>query len=134
MYTTHIRSVLEYCNILWGFSVTKAQTDLLNSVERRVISVIEGKYVSRNSHHDFCTATNMPHLEDRKSILLKNFGKKLLQSDRFRDWLLPFQIVRPVEYSARYNKNVHNFRLVKCKLERYRSSTIPQLVKCLRGS
>jgi len=134
IYSIHIRSVLEYSCMLWAFSLNNKQIELLSSIERRVLSVIMGRYVSRNKHKDVCKSISLATCIERHYILLNKFSKKLLRNERFQQWLDPYRIIRKSNYSARYNKNKHNFRLVKCKYERYKKSTLPILIKFLHDN
>jgi len=59
MYSTHIRSILEYGCILWAFSINKDLIKRLNSVEQRVLSIIAGRYVSINKHENVCKDLGM---------------------------------------------------------------------------
>jgi len=134
VYSAHIRSILEYSCILWAFNITKEDMEKLNSIERRVLSIITGNYISKNRHKNVCVKLKLTSLTSRHTILLDKFSKKLIKSDRFKHWLAPYKIVRKTSYSSRYNRNKFNFRLVSCKYERYRRSTIPTLVKHLHDN
>lgn len=134
LYVTHIRSLIEYCSVLWAFNINKDLEKKLNSIEKRALSIIMSRYVSKNKYDQICHLAGIDSLEARRFTLLKNFGLKLLKNDRLKHWLNPYIICRDDKKSSRYNKNKFNFRLVKCKYERYRRSTIPTLVKYLRES
>lgn len=132
MYILHIRSILEYSCVLWCNSLTLAQTKKLVSVEKRVLSIINGVYVSQANYLYICKLVNLCNLNERWKELLLKFGMKTLKNDRFKHWLENYKIIRKEGYSNRYNKNVFNFRAVPCRYERYRRSTIPSLIRELR--
>jgi len=123
VYSIHIRSILEYGSILWAFSINKDLIERLNSIEWRVLSIVTGRYVSKNKHVNVCKDLGIETPTSRHLLLLKKFGMKLTRSDRFKRWLEPYTIIRQSNSSSRYNRNKYNFRLVACKYERYRRST-----------
>jgi len=134
LYSAHLRSILEYGCVLWSFSINQKQVEKLNSIERRALSIISGKYVSKSKHFDVCKSMNIENLVDRRVCMLNKFGIKLLKNNRFKHWLEPFQIKRNRVSYTRHNRNKFNFRSIKCRSERYLRSTIPTLVKHLRDS
>lgn len=131
VYSSHIRSILEYCCLLWGFNLSQKMSEQLNSIERRALFTILGHNVSRTKHVGVCEKLGILPLEKRRDVILQRFEAKLLSSDRFKFWLEPYVIKR--QEGFRYNKNRNNFRLVACKHERYKRSTIPMLVNFLRN-
>lgn len=132
MYVLHIRSIVEYCCVLWCNSLTVKQTKKLVSVEKRALSIITGIYVCNRNYLNVCKSLNISNLSERWNQLLMNFGLKTLKNDRFKHWLEKYRIIRKDGYSNRYNKNVFNFRAVPSRFERYRRSTIPVLIRILR--
>lgn len=131
MYVLHVRSILEYACVLWSNNLTKQQIKMLKSVEKRALSIILGKYVSKNNYLNNCDALGIDCLEIRWTHVLENFGKKLLKNELFKNWI---ECHRNRHYaSTRYNKRNFNFRIVACKYERYRRSTIPTLIRLLRS-
>jgi hypothetical protein len=132
LYILHIRSVLEYCSVLWSQSLTINQSKILVGVEKRALSIITGTYVSNKTYLSMCTSLNLSCLTERWTQLLVSFGEQTLVNDRYKHWLEKYKIVRKSGYSSRYNNNVHNFRAVPTRFERYRRSTIPTLIRLLR--
>lgn len=132
MYISHVRSILEYCCPLWSNYITKEQKFKLVQIEKRALSIIIGKYVS-NSNYDFVSKSlQMCNLEERWKLLSLKFATATLKNRKYCSWLNEFQIIRKENHGRRYNKNVYNFRAVPSRLERYRKSTIPTLVRLLR--
>ncbi len=132
IYVLHIRSVLEYCSVLWCNALTLYQTKKLVSVEKRALSIITGKYVSNKNYLSTCESINISDLNERWSQLLCNFGLQTMKNDKFKQWLDSYKIKRKQSHSSRHNKNVHNFRAVPARSVRYRRSTIPALIRLLR--
>ncbi len=132
LYILHIRSVLEYCGVLWTQSITKVQCKILVGVEKRALSIITGIYVCNKNYLRVCASVNITNLTERWKRLLVNFGEQTMKNDRFRHWLEMYKIPRKPSYSIRYNTNVYNFRVVPSRFERYRRSIIPSLVRLLR--
>ncbi len=54
MYILHIRSVMEYCCVLWANSLTLKQIKKLVSVEKRALSIICKKYISSSNYLNTC--------------------------------------------------------------------------------
>ena len=87
VYKSYIRSLLEYSSVVWGKSLTVKQNSLLTSIEKRSISIITGKYISRKNYTKTCKKLNLETLVDHRDKLLNTFGKKLSLSERFTSWL-----------------------------------------------
>lgn len=132
LYVSHIRSVLEYCCVLWCSNLTVEQSQKLVSVEKRALGIIVGKYVTKSNYLTVCSAIDLCPLQERWTKLLHNFGISTLKNDRYKDWLEKYKIHRSENHSSRYNNNKFNFRSVGAKCERYRRSTIPSLIRLLR--
>ncbi len=132
LYMLHIRSILEYCSVLWSSSLTVNQTKRLVSVEKRALSIISGKYVCTKNYLSICNANGLRNLIERWSELLANFGIQTMKNERFKHWLESYKIHRKEGFTNRTNSNLYPFRAVPTKFERYRRSTIPALVKLLR--
>ncbi len=133
MYVLHIRSVLEYCCVLWSSALTFNQSKKLVSVEKRALSIIVGVYVSNSNYIGICKSLNLVHLTDRWSKLLTSFGISTIKNDKYKHWLNAYKIDRKPGFTSRNNKNTHNFRAVPARYERYRKSTIPTLIRLLRS-
>lgn len=129
MYVTHIRSILEYCCVVWAYSLTINQIKKLVSVEKRALSIIIGKYVSSSNYLSTCEFVKISSLNERWKILLENFGIKMIRNERFKHWLQKFIISRSEGHNNRNNKNKFNLRAVPTKSERYRKSKIPSLIR-----
>ncbi len=132
LYILHIRSILEYCCVLWSSSINLSQTKKLVSVEKRALSIITGMYVSKKNYLIVCKKCNLIDLYERWTNLLVSFGIKTMRNDRFKHWLETYRITRKPSYSSRQNRNRYNFRAVPTKSERHRRSTIPTLIRLLR--
>lgn len=132
IYIMHVRSILEYCCVLWSNYLTAPAKAKLISVEKRAISIITGKPVRTANYPILCQVLGIDLLASRWDTLMLGFGSATMKNDRYSMWLKKYQINRPENRSSRYNKNSFNFRLVGAKYERYRRSTIPVLIKALR--
>jgi len=126
VYKSYIRSLLEYSSVVWGKSLTVKQNSLLTSIEKRSISIITGKYISRKNYTKTCKKLNLETLVDHRDKLLNTFGKKLSLSERFTSWLKPYIIK-----SERSRRSTDKLREITCKRVRYEKSTIPSILKNL---
>ncbi len=132
IYVLHIRSLLEYCSVLWSSALSLSQNKKLVSVEKRALSIIAGVYVSNRNYLAVCKTLNLIDLNQRWIQLLGNFGLQTLSNDKHKHWLDSYKIIRKPGHSSRNHKNKYNFRAVRTRSERYRKSTIPALIRLLR--
>ncbi len=132
MYVLHVRSVFEYCCVLWFNSLNLTQIKMLVSVEKRALSIITGIYVRSSNYLHVCSSVNLSNLYERWKQLLFNFGVHKIKNDKYKHWLEKFMITRKENFSSRFNNNIYNFRITPARYEKYCRSTIPALIRLLR--
>ena len=120
LYILYIRSVLEYCSVLWHSTLTTAQSYNLERVQKTCIKVILGEeYVDYPSALEIC---GLETLQERRESRCLQFGLKcLLHPDHSN--MFP---VNPKVYKNIYNtRKTEHFIVNKAKSESYRMSAIP---------
>ena len=120
LYILYIRSVLEYCSVLWHSTLTTAQSYNIERVQKTCIKVILGEeYVDYPSALEIC---GLETLQERRENRCLQFGLKcLLHPDHSN--MFP---VNPKVYRNIYNtRKTEHFIVNKAKSESYRMSAIP---------
>ena len=115
-YTTCIRSVLEYaCQVFHG-GLTKEQSDLLESIQRRALRIIDPELSYDNALNIFGLQT----LKERRSNMCSILFKEMHDSNhKLHNFLVEKRATR---YDLR---NTKSFHLPRCKTNRYKNSFIP---------
>ena len=126
VYTCYIRPILEYACPVWHTSITDAQTNAIEFVQKRALRIILGRdYTSYSVALSIC---KLPSLSLRRNTLLIDFGTKMLQSLKHRHLLPPTK----ASTCTRQLRNMSGLCTIKCNTERYRKSTIPYLARTLK--
>jgi len=87
-YVTVIRSVLEYCSVVWHHGLTKAQAESLEVIQRRALRIIYP--VTYDFLYDAALSiVQMASLFDRREQLNRHFFKSILSQSSCIFSLLP---------------------------------------------
>ena len=87
-FTTVIRSLLEYACPVWHNSLTKEQSDRIESIQKRALKVICG--TSFIDYEQMRYLYKLPSLSERREFLCKRFFEKsVLSSASCLHYLLP---------------------------------------------
>ena len=79
VYVLFIRSVLEYCSVVWHSSLTKEDANILERVQKTSLRIILGEsYVSYQSALEIC---NLKTLSERRDDRCLTFAKKCLKHE-----------------------------------------------------
>ena len=126
IYLQYVRPTLEYAAPAWFGGLTKTQRDCLEKMQRKAFRIIfTADYCRSQPYRDICQLHNIPVLSERLEILSLNFGKVLLKSDTYRNWLPPLR-----------NNNLRNsdkLSSIRCRTNRYKCSPIPFLTSILNS-
>ncbi|KAI8514502.1 hypothetical protein Bbelb_070930 [Branchiostoma belcheri] len=87
VYVSYVRPLCEYACPVWGPGPTSTQTTQIENIQRRACRIILGKDYSRYS--DACSLLGLPSLQQRRQHLILKFGRGLMESPTFRQWLPP---------------------------------------------
>ena len=74
-YTAVVRPILEYACPAWHTSITTAQSNKLEVIQKRALSIIFGMFVFEE-YNNFCIANRIQTLKERRDSLCKNFFNK----------------------------------------------------------
>ena len=87
IYVLFIRSLLEYCCVLWHSNLTNENTDDLERVQRTCLKIILGDmYVSYTAALEM---TNLKTLGERRGDRYEDFAKKCLKYQRLSHYFPP---------------------------------------------
>ena len=117
IYLIYIRSLLEYCCVLWHSSITEEETSDLERVQKCAVRIImQERYTS---YEKGLEVLNLDKLNERRDNLCISFAKKCLENPKTRNWL-PKNLKN--EHDMRFNEE---FIVSHANTERFRNSTIP---------
>jgi hypothetical protein len=112
-YFSVIRSVLEYACPAWHNSLTVAQTNHIETIQKRALCIIYGGA----SYVELCTKLQLPTLCCRREALCKSFFNSVLKKDSCLNYLLPNP--RNTEIADKLRRTVEYIpgttRTVKCQ-------------------
>ena len=117
IYCLFIRSVLEYCSMAFHSSLTKQQSDYLESIQTCSLKVILGPvdFISPSAAREMCGLSSLLERRDRR---LSSYVRKCIKHEKHSK-LFPLQTQS--EYSLReQDKYVVNF----AHTQSYQNSTI----------
>jgi len=121
VYIAYIRSILEYCCVVWSSSLTIAQDDALERVQKVSLKVILGPvYVKYQSA---LSVVELETLRIRREKLCLSYAKKCLKSQRHS---VLFQ-VEPITYNHQL-RNVELSTANYARTEKYRKSVIKPMI------
>ena len=124
IYAMYIRPVLEYASPVWSSSLTTAQSNDIERVQKRFCRVILGGY---DSYRGALDHLRLDSLHSRRESLLLSFASDLLTSALHRDFLPKSRR----SLSGRQLRNSHLLHEPKCRTTRYYNSSIPSIVRIL---
>ncbi|XP_071944778.1 uncharacterized protein [Antedon mediterranea] len=123
VYTTYVRPIFEYAIPVWHSSLTVAQTNAIESMQKRACKIILGK-----DYQDYNTSLNIlniKRLDERRENICRKFATDCITSNKFKDWF-----IRNPELSVRLKKR-KEFVEPLCKTNRYYNSPKLYLTRLL---
>ena len=115
IYILYIRSVAEYCSVVFHSGLTECQTNKLESIQRNCLRVILGEnYISYEAALEMCS---LQKLETRRESRQLSFALKCLKTEFNSDMF-------PKHDSSKNKKEV--FKVNFARTEAYRRSSIIQ--------
>ena len=117
-YIAVVRPVLEYACVVWNHSLTKTQSDRLESLQKRALRIIYGDLATGNPYLTVLPLVKLESLQERRHKLSKFFFDKICQEDNCLHDLLP-----PERDPTLLTKLRHpnRFPLPVCRTKRYQS-------------
>ena len=125
IYILYIRSVLEYCSVLWHSTLTVDQSQRIERVQKTCLKIILG--AEYNNYEDALEYTGLERLSERRENRCLQFGLKCL--------LHPVhQRMFPVNPQLDENQTIRNqehFVVNRARTDSYRMSAIPYIQRKL---
>ena len=123
IYSLFIRSVLEYCSVVWHSRLTQEQTSDIERVQKICLRIIlRENYVSYDAALEMCA---LDRLADRRDARCMRFAKRCLKHPKFKNL---FPLSEPDPYNFR---SVEKYEVNFARTDHYRDSTIPYLQRKL---
>ena len=126
IYKLFVRSLLEYCCVVWHSSLTQAQDYDIERVQRTALKVILG-----NDYEDYQTALErfgIKTLSSRRESRCLSFGIKCVKHPKHKS-MFPLNEVEEDLHIRNRNKFIVNF----AKHSYYQSSAIPYIQNILNA-
>ena len=127
IYVLYIRSLLEYCSVVWHSTITQEQSNNIEGVQKLCLKVILGsKY---ENYEQALNVSNLDSLRDRREQKCLNFGLKSLLHP-VHSQMFP---VNPQVHSkpSHERTNKEHFIVNWAKTESYRTSAVPYIQRML---
>ena len=125
LYTWFVRTGLEYAAPVWHSSLTQAQSNRVERIQRRCFRIILGREYT--SYAAALARLGCTTLQERRVMLTLRFGQSLLMSPFHRDLLPP----TVGQIHGRNTRHRGRLQPVHCTKEFYKKSTIPYIVSLL---
>ncbi len=116
VYVTLVRSLLEYACQVWHTGLTIAQSDTLESIQKRAMSIA----LPDLCYRDALAQAHLTTLHDRREELCRRFFHAMMVPNHKLHHLLPSQ--RTVHHRLRRQTR---FPTIRAKHERYKKTLIP---------
>lgn len=116
IYTSMIRSVIDYACPVWHTSLTKTQSDRLESIQKRAFRIIHPE----QSYSESLQCLGMQTLHQRREELSRAFFACMMDPSHKLNYLLPKP--RNIGHSLRHQTK---YPRIACKHERYKNTLIP---------
>ena len=125
IYILYIRSVLEYCSVVWHSTLTEDQNQAIERVQKTCLKIILGQdYQNYKQAMEYC---GLKSLVERREQRCLQFTLKCLTHPVHKR-MFP---VNPKIYEENSTRNQEHFIVNKAKSESYRRSAIPYMQRKL---
>ena len=124
IFKSQVRGVLEYCSTVWHSSLTKADCEDIERVQKAAMRLIMG-----NKYQGYKAALQQMKLEslkDRREKMALNFAKKSLKMENFCKL---FPLNHPKHLMKK--RDQEKYFVTSANTERYRKSAVPFLQRLL---
>jgi hypothetical protein len=124
-YTTVVRPILEYASPVWHSGLTVGQSDTLESLQKRALTII----FCNSDYATTLTLSGLPTLKSRREQLtFKFFHNSILNNNSCLHYLLPEQRNPDILNKLRSAKQIEPFRT---RTEKFKNSFLPYcLLNC----
>ena len=125
VYVLFVRSLLEYCAVLWHSGLTIDQQNSLERVQKSCLRVILGEeYIDYSNALETC---NLKTLYDRREERCMSFAKRCLKHP-VHSRLFPLN-----PWNPHYIRDSEKFKVNFAKTETYKKSAIPYIQRLLNS-
>ena len=126
IYKLFIRSVTEYCSVVFHSSLTQLQSNKIENIQKTCLKIIlSDNYVSYNAALEMC---NLSTLHDRRQSHCRKFSLKCLNNPQSRKLFPPTSIDPDNIHTVR---NREKFKVNRATTEQYRMSAVPSCQRLL---
>ena len=123
VYTTRVRSILEFAAPVFHSSLTKIQSSQVESVQKKAFAIILGK--NYYSYESSLSYLKLERLDSRRETLCLRFAKKCLDNPNHK-------LMFPPNNTSRTNmRNPKPYHEPQCSTSRYYYSSIPYMSRLL---
>ena len=119
-YTVTIRPIMEYCCQVWHSRLTRSQTELLESVQKRALRIIHS---SSHLTDDYSSLLQLSKLETLTARRYRMCMKLFCQMQSENHKLFP--LLAPYANVDRHTRVSKDFKLPVCRTNRLKDSFIP---------
>ena len=127
IYILYIRSLLEYCSVVWHSTLTLEQSNNLERVQKLCLKVILGS--EYNGYTQALKDSGLDRLSDRREQKCLNFGlKSVLHPVHSNMFPVNPQVASKPSHER---KNKEYFTVNWARTESYRTSAIPYIQRML---
>ena len=126
VYILYIRSLLEYCSVVWHSTLTVEQSQVLENVQKLCLKVILGD--EYDGYQNALQCCNLDKLSERRQDRCLKFGLKTLLHPVYSDM---FPVNPQILTSSYETRNTEHFHVNRAKSESYRQSAIPYIQRLL---
>ena len=122
IYCLYIRSVAEYCSVVWSSSITEGESIELERIQKVALRIIlKEDYVT---YTNALRVTNLETLKDRRRLLLKRIALKCTKNPKTQDMF-------PTRQNIKNLRNTEKFQVTRAKTDRLAYSAIPTMQRVL---
>ena len=127
IYLLYIRSLLEYCSVVWHSTLTVQQSDNLERVQKLSLKIILGQYY--DGYENALKWSGLERLVERREQRCLKFGLKSLLHPVHSKM---FPINPLTDKNLPGTRHREHFVVNKAKSEYYKKSAIPHIQRQLR--
>ena len=127
IYILYIRSILEYCSVVWHSTLTVDQSNQIEAVQKLCLKIILG--VEYTDYKSALKVTGLDTLKDRRETRCLKFGLRCLLHPIHQE-MFP---VNPNLENPHIVRRREHFKVNKAKNESYRMSAIPYIQRQLNS-
>ena len=133
VYYKQIRCVLELAVAVWTPSLTKAESNQLERVQKCALHVIMGDMYE--SYDQSRNILGVEKLLDRRSVLCLNFARRAEKNAKYSNWFQPADKIVPPNINTRSDKTIiqTKYTPVPFRTDQFSKSPIPFLTELLNN-